>query len=141
MYKEEDIKLVPTAEHGASATTVKRVLEIVDKIIEGEPRYKLLKYIKTKYGLKELQAQRYYDAALKYLVPSEAEQEGYREKMQAKLLARYEDLYKTALDSNQTKTAKDILDSMAKIYGLTGGDKVSIREDMNGSKEIEISFG
>jgi hypothetical protein len=77
---------------------------------------------------------------LRYLVPSEEEQEGFREKMQAKLMERYETLYKDAVDRHSTKIAKEILDSMAKMYGLTQGDSVKIKEDQEGNKEIEISF-
>ena len=36
--------------------------------------------------------------------------------------------------------AKEILDSMAKIYGVAGGDKVIVKEDTQGNKEITISF-
>lgn len=140
MLKDDDIKLIPTAEHGASPETVRRILDIADRVIEGEPRYKLIKYIREQYGLGNLQATRYYDAALRYLVPSEEEQEGFREKMQAKLMERYESLYKDAVDRHSTKIAKEILDSMAKIYGLTQGDSVKIKEDQEGNKEIEISF-
>jgi hypothetical protein len=134
------IKLCTTDEHGASPETVRRVLDIADMIIEGEPRYKLIERIKEKYNIKYQMAVRYYDAALRYLVPSEEEQEGFREKMQAKLLARYEALYKDAVDRHSTKIAKEILDSMAKVYGVAGGDKVIVREDQQGNKEITISF-
>lgn len=134
------VKLCTSDEHGASPETVRRVLDIADKIIEGEPRYKLIQYIKDKYNLKNQSATLYYDAALRYLVPSPEEQEDYREKMQAKLLARYENLYKEAMSRHSTKIAKEILDSMAKIYGVAGGNQVTVKEDMDGNKEIEISF-
>lgn len=140
MHNDKNIKLQTNSSSSATAATVRRVIEIADKIIQGEPRYKLLKYISKAYGVAEPQAKRYYDAALKYLVPSEEEQADFREKMRAKLLARYEELYQGAVENRNTKIAKEVLDSMAKIYGLSGGDKVSIKEDMDGSKEITISF-
>lgn len=142
MSKGQDnkIKLCPTDEHYASPETVRRVLEVADMIVDGEPRYKLIQYMKDKYELGNQSATLYYDAALRYLIPSEEEKEGFREKMQAKLLSRYEKLYKEAVDRNSLKIAKEILDSMAKIYGVSGGDKVTVREDANGDKEIEIVF-
>ena len=142
MYKrkEDQIKLCPTDEHYASPETVRRVLEVADMIVEGEPRYKLIKFIREKYDLGNQSAELYYNAALNYLIPSEEEREGYREKMQAKLLARYEKLYKNAIDRESYKIAKEILDSMAKIYGVAGGDKVTVKEDIQGNKEITISF-
>lgn len=140
-FEEKKISLVPTKPgENASPTTTERVYQIADKIIEGMPRYRLIEWIKKRYSIKDVQAKRYYDAALKYLLPSEDELEDFQAKMQAKLLARYEELYQDAVSRHSTKIAKEILDSMAKIYGIGGNNSVKIRDDVNGNKEIEISF-
>lgn len=140
-FSEKKISLVPTKEDQHTTTTsTERVFQVADKIIEGMPRYRLIEWIKKKYGIKDIQAKRYYDAALKYLLPSEEELEDFQAKMQAKLLARYEELYDDAVKRHSTKIAKEILDSMAKIYGIGGNNSVKIRDDANGTKEIEISF-
>lgn len=134
------IKLCRTDEHYAGPETTRRVLEIADMITNGSTRHELLQYIRTRYNLKEQSAEQYYDAALRFLIPSPEEMDEYQEKMRAKLLARYENLYKEAVERNSLKIAKEILDSMAKTYGVAGGNGVKITETAEGEKEIEIVF-
>ena len=117
------------------------VIEIAKKIISGGTRIDLVHEIMGNKGISKVQAEKYYDAALRYLLPSPGEEEKFRDKMQAKLIARYEKLYDMAIKQNSVKQAREVLDSMAKLYGLTGGgNKVQIAEDGEGTKVINISF-
>ena len=75
---------------------------------------------------------------LAYLLPKDIEQ--HSEKMAAKLISQYENLYEKAVDRENIKVAKDILDSMAKLYGLVGGNKVQMAENANGERVIQITF-
>lgn len=117
------------------------VIETAKKIISGGTRIDLVHEIMSDKGISKVQAEKYYDAALRYLLPSPGEEEKFRDKMQAKLIARYEKLYDMAIKQNSVKQAREVLDSMAKLYGLTGGgNKVQIAEDGEGTKVINISF-
>ena len=63
--------------------------------------------------------------------------EDNREALKAKFIARYTYLYEQALNKNDLKDAKAILDS---IVRLTGADE-PIKSDVNLNGEISIDFG
>lgn len=63
--------------------------------------------------------------------------EDNREALKAKFIARYTYLYEQALNKNDLKDAKAILDS---IVRLTGADE-PIKSDINLNGEISIDFG
>lgn len=135
------IVLDPSKDKHASPTSEVRVIEMAKKVVKGSTRMELLEEAMVNWGISRWQAEKYYDAALRYLLPERGDEQEYREKMQAKLLARYEALYKKAEEQRSLKIAREILDSMAKMYGLIGGgNKVNITENAEGDKSIEITF-
>lgn len=137
---KKTIVLDPYKGRAASPTSEVRIIEMAKKIVKGSTRMELLDEAMENWGISKMQADRYYDAALRYLLPEPGNEEDYREKMQAKLLARYEALYKKAEEQGSIKAAREILDSMAKMYGLTSGNKVQIAENADGDKIINITF-
>lgn len=143
--KQEDLKalaergVVLTEGHSVLPGTLLRIIDIAKDISKGKPRLDIVSDLMDKYGICRKKAEQYYDAAIAYLMPEDVEK--HQEKMAAKLVTQYEELYKRAVDRDMIKTARDILDSLAKIYQLTGGNKVQIAENQEGDKQITITFG
>ena len=135
-----DLGLTLTPEQGTtpSPATVKKLLDIVKKIAKGGNELEILDWIQDTYGIGFSSAKKYYTAALNFLVPAEPE-ETKRQSI-AVLETRYEELYKKAYDNGQYKTARDILDSLAKLKGYTGGNSVRIAETAEGDKYVEVKF-
>lgn len=138
MKKLAERGVVLSPGHTVRPGTLIKIMDIAKQISKGTPRLDILAEMGEKYGFDEKEAAKYYDLALTYLMPKDIEQ--HQEKMAAKLVSQYEVLYQKAVENNQIKTARDILDSLSKIYGLTGGNKVQIAENANGEKVINITF-
>ena len=143
--KKEDLKKLAekgvylTPGHVVKPGTLVRVIDIAEQIANGKSRMKVIEYIRNKYGIEaEADCDNYYNMGLAYLLPKDIEQ--HSEKMAAKLISQYENLYEKAVDRENIKVAKDILDSMAKLYGLVGGNKVQMAENANGERVIQITF-
>lgn len=120
--------------------TVEEVMAAAKLIAkEGYSRQSIIDYFMAK-GYSFGSAVMRYDAAQRYLMPTVEEQEKFRDKQLATLISRYETLYEKAVANENVKVAREILDSMAKMYGLLGGNKVNITENAEGDKTIEISF-
>ena len=125
--------------HAVKPGTLLRIIDIAKEIAKGTPAIEIRCALMDKYDIDERKANQYYDAALAYLTPKDIEH--HQEKMAAKLVTQYEQLYQKAVDRDMIKTARDILDSLAKIYQLTGGNRVQIAENQEGDKQITITFG
>lgn len=65
------------------------------------------------------------------------EYEKYKEEIREKFIAKYMYLYEEAVKNNNMKVAKDILDSLSKLFGLYEPEKQEI--NLNG--EIIVDFG
>lgn len=143
--KEEDIKalaergVVINDGHSVKPGTLLRIIDISKDISKGKPRLDIISDLMEKFEIPKKKAEQYYEAAIAYLMPEDVEK--HQEKMAAKLVVQYEELYRRAVENNQIKTARDILDSLAKIYQLTGGNRVQIAENQEGDKQITITFG
>jgi hypothetical protein len=143
--RKEDIKelaergVVLWEGHTPKPGTILRIIDIAKDISKGKPRLEILSEIMDKFDITKKKAEQYYDAALCYLAPADLEE--HQQRMATKLEAQYEELYKKAVENGQIKTARDILDSLAKIYQLTGGNRVQIAENADGEKVINIQFG
>ena len=137
-FRDMGLSLAP--ERGCTPTpeTVKKMLEVVKKIAKGGNELEILDWIQDTYGYGFAMAKKYYTAALNFLVPAEPEET--RQQSIAVLEARYEELYKKAYDNGQYKTARDVLDSLAKLKGYTGGNSVRIAENEKGDRLIEVKF-
>lgn len=120
-----------------SPATLIKIVDIAKYIAAGKSMLSTFDYIREKWGIKsDTSVRTYYNAALSYLIPDEED----RDKIAAKLASRYEQLYEKAYDNGQYKTARDILDSLAKLSGLVGGNSVRIAENERGDRLIEVKF-
>lgn len=135
-YREAGISF---GDNNPSPETVLRVLSIVKQIQKGETQVDTWKWIQDEYGVGIKTAQALYQSALRFLVPTDVMEA--RENAIAILQTRYEQLYKRAYDEGQLKTARDILDSLAKLQGLAGqGNTIKYAENANGEKMVVVTF-
>lgn len=136
----KDAGLTLVTGNGCTPTpqTVVKIMYIVKLISQGKSKIHCIDYIMDEYGVGESTAMKYYDAAVSFLVPADGSVE--KEKCIALLQTKYEQLYERAYEAGQLKTARDILDSLAKLQGLTGGNSVKIAENAEGDRMIQITF-
>jgi len=135
-YREAGISF---GDNNPTPETVLRVLSIVKQIQKGETQVDILSWIQEQYGLGITSARMYYQSALRFLVPTDGTEA--KENAIAILQTRYEQLYKRAYDEGQLKTARDILDSLAKLQGLAGqGNTIKYAENANGEKMVVVTF-
>lgn len=130
--------LNPSGENLPSPQTVAKLMYIVKLIAQGKSKIHCVDYITKEYGVSESTAIKYYDAAVTFLIPEDGSVQ--KEKSIAILQTRYEQLYEKAYGEGQYKTARDILDSLAKLQGLIGGNSVKIAETAEGDRFIEVKF-
>lgn len=135
---ELGLRLDSGAKHLPKPQSMVRIREIAKKIVAGQTRLNLLDWIEETWEVGESTAEKYYNAAIAYLTP--VDEENFKEKLSAKLSARYEQLYKDAYEARQYKVAREILDSLSKLYGVSGGNKVTIAENNEGDKVIQVTF-
>ena len=128
--------------HVLSERSMLNVMLIADKLANGESYLTLKKWIMEEFKVGPKQADNYYYAAMKYLAPKDIAKA--REAVAAKLVANYEKLYMEAKDRGALSVAKDILDSLMKLYGLNKEqNKVQIAEETTTEgtqKVINITF-
>lgn len=137
-FRELGLSLVPEKDTTPSPAVVLKVLEIVKHIQKGETQVDIYKWICDEYGLSLSMAKKYYTAALNFLLPQSGSEA--QERALQTLLIRYEELYKRAYEAGQLKTARDILDSLAKLNGLTGGNSIKYAENANGERMVVVTF-
>lgn len=130
--------LNPSADYLPNPQTIAKLMYIVKLIAQGKSKINCVDYITNEYGVSESTAIKYYDAAVTFLIPEDGSVQ--KEKSIAILQTRYEQLYEKAYEREQYKTARDILDSLAKLQGLTGGNTVKIAENAEGDRMIQITF-
>lgn len=131
--------VLPGNEKSKLSTTL-RIMDIADLIVKkGYGRMECMKYAQENYGISEKQSERYYYGALGWLKPDDAE--GYREALINRNFSVMEELLKRAMESNDTKTALDVVKAMNTLLGA-GGKQVEIKDkDGTGDdRTITISF-
>ena len=139
--KTNDIVLANSnGKNGSSAKSVTgavkvRVLDVVKRITEGQTRQSCLAYVTETYGVKEAQAREYWEAAIRYLLPSEED----KAILVDKNIARLEDLYKKNYERNNFKECREVISELNKVCGVTG-NKVTIAKNKEGEELINITF-
>lgn len=124
----------------STISTEIRIVEIADLIVKkGYSRIDCMKFAQDEWGLSEKQSERYYYGALNYLKPDEPDK--YREALINRNFSILEGILKRALDSNDLKTANDVVKTMNQMLGV-GGKQVEIKDkDSQGEdRKIVISF-
>lgn len=121
--------------------TIREVMDIAKRIAtKGETRQKIISSLMEEKGYSLASAVKRYESAIRFLTPTAEEQDNFREKMMGKQMARYEHLYEKALERNAIGVARDVLDSITKLFGLAQQNKVEIKENAEGDRVINISF-
>ena len=121
-------------------STQLRIQDVATQIAEkGYGRLACMKYVAEKYGLSEIQGEKYYYGALKYLRPDNPEE--YREALINRNFSVLEKLLQDAIDHNDTATALNVVKVMNGMLNV-GGKQVEIsdKEKDGTEKKIVISF-
>lgn len=142
------IYLNPTeAKNGVACTdttTILKVQQVAKWISEGASSKSIMNRIMETYDIKYDQAAKYYNAALRYLAPTEEEIQIFKENMWKIQIDRLEKIMDKGIDSNDPqmlRVAKDCIAEINKLLGMTQGDKVTIANNKDtGEQIIEIKF-
>lgn len=124
----------------STVTTTARVYELAELIVkQGYGRMAIKKYAEENYGIGDTQSERYWVAALKYLMPEDPEK--YREALIGRNFNVLEGLLQKALSDSDTKTALEVVKTMNQLLGA-GGKAIEIKDKDSGGEErkITISF-
>lgn len=140
MPKKKDTAVMPGNSRSTLATQVK-IETLADMIVKsGATRQDVLKHVRNDWGLSPRQADRYYEAAIKYLRPED--KDAYREMLIDRNFEILEELLKRSMATNDTKAALDCIKVINSLLGV-GGKQVEIsdKDKDGGDKKIVISFG
>ena len=135
------------AKDGVACTdtnTILRVQQVAKWVSEGSSSKSIMNRIMDTYEIKYDQAQKYYNAALRYLASTEEEMEIFRQNMWKIQVDRLEKIMDKGIDSDDPqmlRVAKDCIAEINKLLGMTQGDKVTIANNKEGEQIIEIKFG
>ena len=124
----------------STLTTQIRIREVAELIAKkGYSRQACIDYIEEKWGVGRTQSDKYFRAAVEYLIPGDGEE--YRKNLIAKNMAILETMLQTALDRNDLQNANSIINTINKMLGV-GSKQVEIKDkDAAGyDKTITISF-
>lgn len=122
-----------------TAATVGRILELAKMLSKGKSRQTVIDYAMSTYQINETQAKRYYSAATKYLLPEDMDE--FRKGLIQANMERLEHIIEKCMEQGQWKVAREAIDSLNKMFGVTGGVQVGIQTDNeNNTQQIVIKF-
>ena len=122
-----------------TAATVGRTLELAKMLSKGKSRQTVIDYAMSTYQINETQAKRYYSAATKYLLPEDMDE--FRKGLIQANMERLEHIIEKCMEQGQWKVAREAIDSLNKMFGVTGGVQVGIQTDNeNNTQQIVIKF-
>lgn len=131
--------LVPTLKTSNASVTLAtqaKIRELSEHIVKcGYGRQASISYAAQTWGISEKQAEKYYYAALKYLVPEDAER--WRELLVARNFSVLEGMLQKALEREDLQAAVQIMKLMNTFLGVS--DK-KLEVDTKDTK-ITVSFG
>ena len=120
----------------STLTTQVRVKEIAELIAKkGYSRQACIDYIEDKWGVGRTQSDKYFRAAVEYLIPGDGEE--YRKSLISRNFAVLEGMLQTALERNDLQSANSIINTINKMLGI-GGKQVQID---NKDTTITVTFG
>lgn len=124
----------------SKVSTEVRIYDLAELITKkGYGRLAIKKYVEDNWGLSDSQSERYWKAALNYLMPKDPEK--YREILIGRNFSVLEELLQDAIDHNDTPTALNVVKAMNAMLGV-GSKQVEVaeKEKDGGEKRIVISF-
>lgn len=123
-----------------SPATVLKLEEAIKLITDGKSRETVTQYFIDKYGYSRDQAYRYYLAATRMLVPEDMDE--YKRTMIQANIERLEKIIEMGMETNNLKAAKEAIAELNKMFQVTSGPMVAIRnDDENKTQEVLIKFG
>ena len=141
MAKTATNKNIPKLDNSTNATpaTTTKILQIAKMLSQGKSRQTCVEYAMDKFGVSEVVAGKYYKAAAKYLVPDNLEE--YRKGLIQANIERLERIVEECMEGKQYKIAREAIDSLNKMLGITGGVQVGIQTDKeNNTQQVIIKF-
>lgn len=117
-----------------------RVLEVARMISEGATKDSCIKYIQDSQKVGLTQARYYYQAAINWLIPEDMDK--FKKELYAANIVRLEKIVEEGMKDNRNlKIAREAIDSLNKMIGITG-NRVQIGEEKaDGSRQIiQINF-
>lgn len=135
------INEIDVTDRGAkpTAASIHRVLELAKMLAKGKSRQSIMEYAMTHYDINEAQAKRYYAAAARYLIPEDLDE--FKKGLIQANMERLETIIEECMARGQYKVARDAIDSLNKMFGVTGGVQVGIQTDNeNNTQQVVIKF-
>lgn len=134
MSRDEGIWLDPG--HTPTTITRERVIELSQMLAKGKSRPTLIKYITENYGITPGMADKYYEAAVRYLVPEDWQ--SFRDEVIAKNIQSLQYIVEKTMEKENYKLATEAINTLNKIFN--GGNQVTIAKDNNNNEVIQIKF-
>ena len=119
-----------------------RVIEVAKMICDGKSRASCLNYIQESQGVSLYQAKYYYQAALKWLIPSDLDE--YKKGLLQANIERLEKIIEDGIENRKDsrrgadylRTAKDAISELNKMLGV-GNPRLQIaQENKDGEQQI-----
>ena len=118
------------AKYKATAKSEAQVVMLAKEITKGMSRARAIEYAMEHFNVGDAQAQNYYKAAMRYLLPEDMEE--YRRNLCQANIDRLERIIDKAMEQEQWKIAREAIDSLNKMIGLWGNQiQVGIKNDPN----------
>lgn len=121
----------------ATPETVARVQSLAKLITDGKSRASIQQYVKDNYKVGDRQARAYFNSAMKYLQPEDANE--FRNNMAYANIGRLEKIIELNID-RAPKIAIAAIGELNKLLGLTNGNGVTIAQNDKGEQVIKINF-
>lgn len=123
-----------------SSVSLAKVIELSKFLSRGKSRQYVIDYAINHYDVNEAQAKRYYSAAVRYLVPEDAEE--YRQGLIQANFDRLETIVERAMEEGDWKNARETVAEINKMLGITkDGISVGIQTDKaNDTQQVIIRF-
>ena len=98
--------------------TKKRIIQVLERIRKGQPKSKIVKWLKDEYDIYDQQAYKYIHDAYYYIENSNNIEDVDIQATKASQIERIESILENAIDKNDTKSALKALDMLNKINQL-----------------------
>ena len=116
-----------------------RVIMLAKEITKGMSRTRAIEYAMEHFEVAESQAKKYYNAAMRYLLPEDVEE--YRKNLFQANMDRLEGIIDKCMEQGQYKLATEAINALNKMLGLNNGLQIGIATDkQNDTQQIVIKF-
>lgn len=121
-----------------SQPTVSRVRQAAEMIASGKSDISVRKWFIKEYNLADCTVDEYMNAVYRYLTPNDWDEE--KNRVMTKNVKTLEKIIEKCCEKENYKVAREAIESLNKMFGITGGNSVMIAKDNQGNEAIKISF-